>query len=82
MPFQVVITRDPVSRAWITKRSDVPGLAMHDKSSVKLRERLRRVIPYLLRINNVEAGPENELEIITYDRDRADVIREHFTLGT
>jgi hypothetical protein len=32
MQFEVDIAHDPVARVWITKQSDVPGLAMYDQN--------------------------------------------------
>jgi Domain of unknown function (DUF1902) len=63
MQFHVDIARDPVSRVWITRESDVPGLAMYDESPEGLLKRFPRVIPYLLRVNKVETGMEQQLDL-------------------
>jgi hypothetical protein len=76
MEFYVEVTHDPGSHVWITEHSDIPGLSMYDANRDKLINRFHAVVPYLIRINEVNTGSDTAVDLTVCIRDHGEV-REH-----
>lgn len=61
---------DSEAEVWVATSEDVPGLVAEASTIPELRDRLDRMIPELLRENNVKTweGPEVPLDLLVHDK--------------
>lgn len=52
--YQVQANWDPDAKVWVAESDDVPGLVTEADTFEHLIEKLRRMIPELLRLNGIE----------------------------
>jgi predicted RNase H-like HicB family nuclease len=63
--YQVHADWDPEADVWVATSDDVPGLATEASTIETLREKLRTMIPELLKANQLIAG--DQLEVISFE---------------
>ncbi|MEF8982614.1 DUF1902 domain-containing protein [Thiohalorhabdus sp.] len=73
--FHVQTFWDPEAEVWVATSDDIIGLATEAEDMNRLRERLRSIIPELLRENGQIPAPHDGIEI-PYELIARDTIQE------
>jgi Domain of unknown function (DUF1902) len=62
--FNVQVTWDADAKMWVADSDDIPGLAAEAPDDVTLREKLSRLIPELLALNDVHLQRNKAIEVV------------------
>lgn len=62
--FNVQVTWDADAKMWVADSDDIPGLAAEAPDDVSLREKLSRLIPELLALNEVPLQANKAIEVV------------------
>jgi Domain of unknown function (DUF1902) len=62
--FNVQVNWDADAKMWVADSDDIPGLAAEAPDDVTLREKLSRLIPELLALNDVRLQHNKAIEVV------------------
>jgi len=62
--FNVQVTWDAEAEMWVADSDDIPGLAAEAPDDKSLWQKLERLIPELLALNDVRLKPNQEIEVM------------------
>jgi hypothetical protein len=69
--FNIQVTWDADAKMWVADSDDIPGLAAEAPDDVSLREKLSRLIPELLALNEVPLQPNKRSKLCSISIERS-----------
>jgi predicted RNase H-like HicB family nuclease len=67
-PLSIRVEWDDDAKVWVAASDDVPGLATEDFTMEKLIEKLKIIIPELLKANGVQSECDVPFEVLAHGR--------------